>query len=78
MEMAGLIESVLGQNGPPGNASQVTLMKNTAESTSFSWVASIFPLVLVSTLQYIHPQICASGKSQDAIWHIKDLANKSS
>lgn len=55
MELTGLIESILGQNELPGNASQVTLVKNTAESTSFSWVALIFPLVLVSTLQYIHP-----------------------
>lgn len=74
MEITSLIESMLGQNGLPGNASQVTLVKNTAESTSFSWVASIFSLVLVSTLQYIHPQICAPWKSQAAIWHIKDLA----
>lgn len=73
MEIPGLIESILGQNGLPGNASQVTLVKNTAESTPFPWVASIFPLVLVSTPQYIHPQICASWKSRAAIWHNKDL-----
>jgi len=74
MEIIGLIESILGQNGLPGNASQMTLLKNTAESISFPWVASIFLLVLVSSLQYIHPQNCASWKSQAAIWHNKDLA----
>jgi len=76
MEIIGLIENILGQNGLPGNASQVTLVKNTAESTSFPWVTSIFPLVLVITLHYIHPQICASWKSQAAIWNIKDLTSQ--
>lgn len=74
MGITGLIESMLEQNGLPGNVSPVTPVKNTAESNYFSWVASIPPLVLVSRLQYIHPQICAAWKSQATIWHIKELA----
>lgn len=74
MEITDLIESILGQNGLPGSALHVTLVKNTG-SISFSRVASV--LSLLSTLQRIHPLICAPWKSQVSIWHIKDLTNKS-